>query len=123
MTAAALLGALTLQGVALENNADRLKVRAPRALKPRVLDAIRSQKLELLELLTRETASRATSSTRGVTQHSEEFADARAFRRALKQARRDIDPVLRRDLTESELNEYSFVVACLACGIDPRGVP
>jgi len=45
--------------VAFGCDADRLKIHALRPLKPRVLDAIRSHRAELLELLALESASRA----------------------------------------------------------------
>lgn len=67
MSAAALLESLSRDGVSVECVADRLKIHAPRDLEPRVLDAIRCHKSELLELLQLESAAR-TASTRNEPQ-------------------------------------------------------
>ena len=59
MSAAALLESLSRDGVKVECVADRLKIHAPQKLNPQILDAIRCNKSELLQLLKLESASRS----------------------------------------------------------------
>jgi hypothetical protein len=63
MSGAALLARLTAQGVALERDGDRLKIRAARPLKAKVLCEIRLHKLAILELLTGGKPDSGTQST------------------------------------------------------------
>jgi hypothetical protein len=63
MSAAALLGRLTAQGVALERDGDRLKIRAARPLKAKVLCELRERKAEILVLLESDAPDSGTQST------------------------------------------------------------
>lgn len=127
MSAAALLERLSRDGVSVECVADRLKIHAPRDLKPQILDAIRCHKSELLELLQLESAStRCEPESEPIAPalpveelpaYVNDFTEARQFLRAVRSVK--VPPSLR--LTACAARHYRHVAACLACGIDPQG--
>ena len=86
MSAAALLESLSRDGVSVECVADRLKIHAPQKLNPQILDAIRCNKSELLELLALERASTRADNASTRTDNGRDFDAGAAYEPALAYA-------------------------------------